>query len=736
MLKRQNNSYWLLIFFIIFSCAEKPTETTDNVVIDSSKAIIGEDWFEALHPDQLVKDGSILDMSNLLHKPAGAHGFLNTEGAKFYFEDGKEAKFWGGNMSAEACFPEKEEAELMAKRLAQAGVNLIRLHHIDVMKVWSDKYVDRSLFGGQNPATSRELNPEYLDKLEYLIYCLKQNGIYVFLSHASNRMIASGDGFPGPDEAKEDIMPAFKYEGYFDPFLIELQKEYTKQLLDHVNPYTGLALKDDPVLAMMEINNENHLYHYYKKRSWFTITSDYYRDMLSSLFNVWLVDKYGSDTRIRRSWKVNETDTVNLSKSESLDQKSVVFPIAYDRDFYAKYSENKKQDIFDFLTHLQQVYYANMYTYIKSLGLKVPLAPTSQWMGVLPVSRNVAKYDFADAHSYWKHPSKIYNYIEGQEFISASMLKDSSGGNIGKLSKYRIHDKPYTISEWNNCLPNPYRSEGVGLMAAYSSLNDWHPMHYALYHQRFEGLDTINAFEAFVDPVFTSLYPAASLLFHRRDVKEAHVELYQHLAIDEVMRLDEDVDINPHLGMISKAGISFSDLPEPENNDLDDLDELPIPPVFESTTGELIWNTQKGTLRINSSGTQAGVGFIGNATIETDHAIFQADNEFANLYLTAIDTNAIAVSDRMLLTAVADAHKKGVTLTKDGKFIATTGQYPFLMEPVVATITIKKGGDFEVYAIDQRGQRKQSVATTSKGDGFTFNINADYGAVHYEIIKK
>ena len=39
--------------------------------------------------------------------------------------------------------------------------------------------------------------------------------------------------------------------------MIELQKEYAKELLCHVNPYTGLALIDDPAVVTIQINNED-----------------------------------------------------------------------------------------------------------------------------------------------------------------------------------------------------------------------------------------------------------------------------------------------------------------------------------------------------------------------------------------------------------------------------------------------------------------------------------------------
>ena len=61
--------------------------------------------------------------------------------------------------------------------------------------------------------------------------------------------------------ADYDSLPEFgKCVNFFDPYIIKLHKEYAQQLLTHVNPYTGKALVNDPVMAMVEITNENSLY--------------------------------------------------------------------------------------------------------------------------------------------------------------------------------------------------------------------------------------------------------------------------------------------------------------------------------------------------------------------------------------------------------------------------------------------------------------------------------------------
>ena len=41
-----------------------------------------------------------------------------------------------------------------------------------------------------------------------------------------------------------------------DPAAIAAQVNYLRQILNHVNPYTGVALKDEPAILFIELVNE------------------------------------------------------------------------------------------------------------------------------------------------------------------------------------------------------------------------------------------------------------------------------------------------------------------------------------------------------------------------------------------------------------------------------------------------------------------------------------------------
>jgi len=212
---------------------------------------------------------------------------------------GEQIRFWGVNLEHGGNFPLQSKAWYVAGKLRKMGFNLIRFHHMD--RSWGPE----SLFEwGQD---TRHLNPEYLDRFEKLISELKKNNIFANINLFVSRHFNKLDGIPDADSIE-----SYKGISYFDPQLIALQKEYAQQLLTHINPYTGLALVNDPVMAMVEITNENSLYWMWRLdqlRHMATggyaggghITDRHYR-MLDSLWNDCLSDKYITTDNLRNIW--------------------------------------------------------------------------------------------------------------------------------------------------------------------------------------------------------------------------------------------------------------------------------------------------------------------------------------------------------------------------------------------------------------------------------------------------
>ena len=232
-------------------------------------------------------------------------GRVSVSGSSFVV-GGKPQRFWGVNMVAASAFPAKTNAPKIATHARKMGINLVRFHHLDNPS-WTS---DGSIFvGGQS---TRTLNLSTLDRLEFLINELKKNNIYVNMNLNVSRTFNAQDGVLHADSLKEFA----KGVTIFDPQLIALQKEYARQLFAHVNPYTGMRLSDDPTLAMVEMINENSLYGMWKENQLKTTKLGgnllvRHAIRLDSLWNIFLVNKYQTQSQLQTAWAVAGGTSIN-----------------------------------------------------------------------------------------------------------------------------------------------------------------------------------------------------------------------------------------------------------------------------------------------------------------------------------------------------------------------------------------------------------------------------------------
>ncbi|MBW8886862.1 MAG: carbohydrate binding domain-containing protein [Fibrobacteres bacterium] len=253
-------------------------------------------WFPFYMPwDDSSKN--VTDLSANLDAPAGKYGFLDIAGGHFKFHDnGERARFTGFVSVAQANFPSHQDAPAVAARLARFGVNILRIHLLDVV----DGY---GLFS-HGTVNTRDIDPDRWDKMDFFFNCLKQRGIYVDLGLHVGRVFAPGDSLPAPITNAQS-----KFATIFHPRLIALQKDYARTLFNHVNPYTGLAYKADPFIAFTELTNENSLF-----LGWLSWGADqfkpgaagsmdpYYGTYLDSLWRDWLKTRYATDSALGRAW--------------------------------------------------------------------------------------------------------------------------------------------------------------------------------------------------------------------------------------------------------------------------------------------------------------------------------------------------------------------------------------------------------------------------------------------------
>lgn len=233
------------------------------------------------------------NVSHFLDAPAGKHGFVRVKDGQFQTDAGV-IRFHATNITGPANFPSHENSDRIAARLARLGINCVRMHFMDT---WYSNFMEKETQGilADASRTQRNLCPKQLEKMDYMIAAFKKHGIYVDLNLHVGRTLDERDGFPASSWANKGF-------GQFVPGMIELQKEYAKQLLTHVNPYTGNAYTDEPSVAMIEITNEDSF-----QSSWFNGTYDrmnpVYKTELQKQWNAWVHAKYPTLEALQSAWK-------------------------------------------------------------------------------------------------------------------------------------------------------------------------------------------------------------------------------------------------------------------------------------------------------------------------------------------------------------------------------------------------------------------------------------------------
>lgn len=176
--------------------------------------------------------------------------FVDGDGIMRWGHNNEEVQGFGVNYSAPFAHAfrsaEKKGLDIRTEidkdiyHFTRLGFDLYRLH------VWDTEISDEQ---------GNLLENEHLETFDYLLKQLKDRGINFVITPIAYW----GNGWPEPDEDTPGFSDKYgKEKSLTDPEAIKAQQNYLAQFLDHVNPYTGVAYKDEPNLIAFEISNEPH----------------------------------------------------------------------------------------------------------------------------------------------------------------------------------------------------------------------------------------------------------------------------------------------------------------------------------------------------------------------------------------------------------------------------------------------------------------------------------------------
>lgn len=642
-------------------------------------------------PFNLPWDDAPIDLSFIFEdeRPAGKHGFLSAREDRMVFDDGTEGRFWGTNFNGGANFPTHEESERMSRRLAKFGLNMVRTHQMDAE--WATPNLFQ--FNRAKPQSdTRTLDPESMDRLDYLIACLKQEGIYLYLDMLTYRKFMSGDGV----EAADRLGDAAKPYTYFDPRLIELQKEFNRDLWTHVNPYTGLAYRDDPAIALTELKNECDL---------FTLPPrvEPYRTRLEKQYREWCE-----------------------GGGKPVPDSEVVF-------------DHPDAQMAEFFSEVQRDFYAEMIADLRNIGVKVPITGTN-WSRNLAVLESHRSTDFTDTHWYWNFPT--WDSPDGLD--AKPMVAQTRNGFVDGVFQ-RYLDRPLFVSEWDHPWPDEWRSESPLAYAAVGAFQGWSGMTIHTYRYTRHGpadyisggACTLNGvtyrthFDTFNDPAKFGLFYHAALLFRRGDVSRAArrvaIEVSDE-ADDWRLQTPDDIPALELLPEIHAAGMVIpgeravgadQSIPAARRYEGVDFESGEV----QSDTGELgrSWTRRYGW--IDTARTKAAYGFLGGNAIRLSGLGLDITTEFAVVALSSLTDESTSESVSLLLTAVGRCKNSGARFDESGRHQAEIGHGPVLVEPISGTVTITTSRpNLKVWILSEIGDAVIKVPTTYEEGELRFEI--------------
>lgn len=698
------------------------------------------------------------DMSFLLDKPAGAKGFIQITDGHLAAGDGARWRIWGQNLCSSTPLPPMSMAPIIARRLAKFGINCIRLHHMDhrwpggvlIRRTGRDSASGRRRT--RDSETTRALDPEAMARLDYFVFCCRENGVYIDLNLNVSRPFTSSDGVK-----QVEWMGYGKALTYFDPRLIFLQKEYAQQMLSHVNPFTGSRYADEPAIAIVELVNENSILESWVCNrlrgeqtepfgTWGDIPPAYGKD-LDRLWNNWLTGKYTNRQELYDAWDSDLRDHENPVQGSVRRLRP---------EDFASASRGRFQDEATFYAEIERDYFQDMESFLRGeLGVKQIILGTSDHNhsinGQLHVQNN-SVLGIIDGHCYWQHPRFPGRAWSRSEWLitNTPMVDASDHSAPAQLSRSRVKGMPYVVSEINEPFPNDYAAEFIPILGAYGLLQDWDGIFFFDYgggsEERWKDSTIPSYFSVANDPMKMAETAIGALMFLRGDVQAAGKMIEQcmtHESVLESLRSRPD-DRHPYsithllgrLALVHQTAIGDfrAEAISPGES------EIALPETqIASDTGQLTWEDapEDGRVLVDAPRYQAIIGRAGKRS--TSNMTLDLTAPFAAVQLASLDEKPISQSGRMLLVTGARVANTGMKWLDDSRHSLGDqwGEAPTRIEPVSGTLVLhnlEEARSVALQPLDGCGQPNGEARDfTAEGGKWSIAISEKVDTVWYLI---
>lgn len=565
--------------------------------------------------DTLAWDDWPVDLRSLnaQERPAGKRGKLRAKGTELVFEDGTPARFWGANLSAYSLFTgTDEDVARQAQRIAALGFNLIRIHHHD------SHWQQTNVFAAK-PQSTAVLDERALERLDWWIKCLEDEGVYVWIDVHVGRQFRPSDGIAEFAELEQNQKGQAKGFNYVNPKIESLMADFTARYLQRKNRHTGRRWVDDPGIVTILVTNENDL-----------------ADHFGFLFT--------PDKKLPAHRNLFERAAKDIARELDL-------PL---RDAMRLWEPGPSKIL---LAELQHRFDARALQQLDRLGVDVPVATTSYWgrngLWALPP---LLAGDLVDAHSYGESEALDLNPKYRSNWIHFLAGAQATG-------------KPFAVSEWNVPARERDRFTAATYVSSIGAFQGWDAVILYCYNQDpLREPRKSSEFSAWVDPSMLAMLPTAALMFRRQDVRPARETYVLAPSADDVFGQKRNAETSLAVRSLAEQHRLEIQLPKVEElrwlepapppagaRVVSDLDRDFLPEDARevvSDTGELRRNWAVGVQTIDTPRTQAATGWVGKQRIALGDVAFTIENPKAAVAVASLDGQPIATSKRLLLTMV------------------------------------------------------------------------------------
>lgn len=646
------------------------------------KIVAGKEWQPLQFKAETVK-GSALDFSFLQDAPAGKYGFVAAgRNGELSFENapGKTIRFYGVNLCYTANFPDRQTVDSMAEEFVRQGYNLLRIHHHDTAML------DR------NAPDSLTLDPEQLEKLDYLFYRMKQSGIYITTDLNTNRNFKPGDRIPESGGVKS-LVPISRAA-------MANWKEFARRWMTHKNRYTGLSWAEDPALVCVNLINEDTL-------SFQWNTSPGAAKLYMARFAEWA--------------KVNGCADAQATEGSRMFRK--------------------------FLHELQRESFREQMRFLRQELRMKALLTSLNYINERPLTLLRSEFDLVDNHLYFDHPTSLEKPWQAPFGYTQRCAIEQYAQLPRDLMPTRIFGKPFFVTEFNYCFPNRHRSEGGPLIGAYAALQNWNGLcRFAWSHGKAKIVNPqhpVEGFDAVNDPMARLSDRIAVLMFRRGDVQPGRRKFVQPVS-RTIFNSEESFDFPmdfQRLGLISQIGSAPADaLPGREIVPLAGKTKLQtylpdgaVRQAWIRLLREKIAISDTGELRLNPPAKTFAAASARSESVTLPEGALRA-GIFGVKEATSFQTAAALSLDGKPLTESANLlviHLTNVINTdahfgdQEMKVLKHRGKLPLLVFRGRAVAELATGHTYRIDALGPDGQRRGTI--TGKSENGTFRFPLDPG---------